>query len=64
MRSSIHSATCAIWRAPTFGYHSKDSRAVVRASSSVGAHTAIVNVAAWLFTNFPIGCVHFPTASR
>jgi hypothetical protein len=64
LRSCIHSATAAIWRAPTFGYHSNDSRADSRASSSVGAQSAIVNVAAALFTNLPIGCEHCATAPR
>ena len=31
-------------RAPCFGYHSNDSRAVSHASSRVGAQTAMVNV--------------------
>ena len=36
LRSAIQSVSVAIWRAPVFGYHSKDSRAFAMASSRVG----------------------------
>jgi hypothetical protein len=51
-------------RAPVFGYHSKDSRALAMASSRSGAQMAMVKVAAWLLTKAPIGFSHALTASR
>jgi hypothetical protein len=51
-------------RAPVFGYHSKLSRAVAHASSVLGAHTVIVNVAASSWTYLPIGVVQRLIASR
>ena len=54
----------AIWRAPVFGYHSKDSRASAIAFSRSGAQMAMVKVAAWLFTKAPMGLVQRSTASR
>ena len=58
------SATDAMRRAPAFGYHSKLSRAVSRASSMVGAQSAIVKVDAWSCTYLPIGSVHPAIAVR